>query len=375
MAHVHQAARELERLPLGSAVVQCSDVEGDPHPRESPVRCARRAPSLSLHFDWASMRCRCMRSSTIIIQSMGRTWPAGEREDSGWTQWLEGRGREGTRRSRRAPACPVPHGAPGHLWPIAQARPLDDRCDAQPGLSGCGCALEPSPPTRIVVGEDGGEGARHPHCPETAFEPSFRRLACCHHARLAGAPQDFPLLALTRNRCPARVVHLHGSMANRLAGSGNLLMKACSRLLLRQCDAILVLSEQERRDWLRSAPSARVEVVVNPFVPPARMPAPTNAGTPTLLFVGRLIPEKGVFDLLEALRLVDGSDRAHCASRARDRSRRNCVRVSRGWVCRIASTSWGTSPAMHYGVCTCPRQPWCCLPTLAKDSRRSSARR
>lgn len=118
--------------------------------------------------------------------------------------------------------------------------------------------------------------------------------------------RDLPLLALTRSRCRTRVVHLHGSMVDRLVGPGNVLMKACSRLLLRQCDAILVLSEEERRNWLRFAPRARVEVVVNPFVAPPRMPGPavTGAEPPALLFVGRLIPEKGVFDLLEAFRLV-----------------------------------------------------------------------
>jgi glycosyltransferase involved in cell wall biosynthesis len=114
-----------------------------------------------------------------------------------------------------------------------------------------------------------------------------------------------PLLLVTRGLCKARVLHLHGSMVDRLVRPGHGLMKACSRWLVRRCDAVLVLSEEERREWRSFSPETRFEVVVNPFVPAPDTPqGPRPNGAPVLLFIGRLIPEKGVFDLLEALRVV-----------------------------------------------------------------------
>jgi glycosyltransferase involved in cell wall biosynthesis len=118
--------------------------------------------------------------------------------------------------------------------------------------------------------------------------------------------RDLPLLLLTRGMCGARIVQLHGSMVDRLVRPGHPLMKLWSRLLVRQCDAVLVLSEEERSGWLRFAPRATVEVVVNPFVPPSGAVeiGRCKSEPPVLLFVGRLIKEKGVFDLVQALGLV-----------------------------------------------------------------------
>ena len=136
----------------------------------------------------------------------------------------------------------------------------------------------------------------------------------------AGLARDVPLVLLSRWLCDRRVVQFHGSSPDRLLGPGSLLFKAVSRALISQVDAVLVLSEEERREWSTFFPHGRFEVVTNPFLPvaahpeqgasgPSRRPSETSPDLsrpgdhePVLLFVGRLMREKGVFDLVEALR-------------------------------------------------------------------------
>ena len=128
--------------------------------------------------------------------------------------------------------------------------------------------------------------------------------------------RDIPLLALTRGCCRARVLQLHGSMVDTLVGPRHRLLKVCSKWLVRQCDAVLVLSSEEQDQWRDFAPGVRFEVVTNPFQPPEpplASPPHTRRAPPVVLFVGRLVPEKGIFDLLEAARRV--ASRQDCVLR------------------------------------------------------------
>jgi glycosyltransferase involved in cell wall biosynthesis len=119
--------------------------------------------------------------------------------------------------------------------------------------------------------------------------------------------RDIPLLAFTRSLCPRIVLQLHGSQSDELVSSGHVMLKVASRLLLRLSDAILVLSTHERRQWQEFYPKCNVHVVSNPYAPP-----PTSGCVAPrayrerpgkrlrVLYVGRLVPEKGILDLLEA---------------------------------------------------------------------------
>jgi glycosyltransferase involved in cell wall biosynthesis len=128
----------------------------------------------------------------------------------------------------------------------------------------------------------------------------------------AGLARDVPLMWMSRPLCPHRVLHFHGSYADRLRAPGRWPFKALSRLLVRSCDAVLLLSEDERRAWARFEPRVRFEVVLNPFVAscaPTRASHPdeprhTPGATPVIVFVGRLMAEKGIFDLVEAVSLI-----------------------------------------------------------------------
>jgi glycosyltransferase involved in cell wall biosynthesis len=131
--------------------------------------------------------------------------------------------------------------------------------------------------------------------------------------------RDLPLVLSVRRGRPPLVLHLHGSECGRLGAPGARLFTALSKVLVRRAVAIMLLSTQEQRAWQAACPHVEFAVVVNPFVPPshaAREAAPAKAAPakaapggapaapPHLFTVARLIPEKGVFDLLDALAIV-----------------------------------------------------------------------
>jgi glycosyltransferase involved in cell wall biosynthesis len=136
----------------------------------------------------------------------------------------------------------------------------------------------------------------------------------------AGLMRDIPLVLLSKGVCPHRVIKFHGSFSGELRAPGHTLLKLASRVLVGACDASLVLSQEERVEWSAFYPAGRFEVVANAFTPELLGAAPAAAGgdrgeaasaragyrsgVPTLLFVGRLMPEKGVFDLVRAMARV-----------------------------------------------------------------------
>jgi glycosyltransferase involved in cell wall biosynthesis len=120
--------------------------------------------------------------------------------------------------------------------------------------------------------------------------------------------RDIPLLLLTRQLCPHIVLQLHGSFSDQLVVPGNLLFKLFSHWLVDLSDAILVLSTEEQREWQKFHSKGRFYVTINPFHPDllefANSGQPDNGKSgedPVLLFVGRLMREKGIFDLLNAI--------------------------------------------------------------------------
>ncbi len=138
-----------------------------------------------------------------------------------------------------------------------------------------------------------------------AWRPDVVYVATAHN--WPGLARDVPL-AFSSTQGPPLVFHLHGSESQRLAGSGGRLFKAASLALARSAAAVMLLSREEAGEWRRFCPGARFEVVLNPFVPasPAvpEPPAHPRHGAPTLICVARLIPSKGVFDLLDAFAML-----------------------------------------------------------------------
>lgn len=118
--------------------------------------------------------------------------------------------------------------------------------------------------------------------------------------------RDLPLAVLARRLVPCIAVQFHGGWSNRLGERGHQLFQAASGWLQRWTDGFLLLSSEECADWQRFRPQGCYRRADNPFV--ARHPVPSRPtvrqGLPVALLVGRLIPEKGVLDLVEAVVLL-----------------------------------------------------------------------
>jgi len=123
--------------------------------------------------------------------------------------------------------------------------------------------------------------------------------------------RDIPLLFATRPLCRHIVVQFHGGRSDLLAGRGHTAFKIASQMLLRASDGALTLSTDEQRHLQQFYPQGRFYRVSNPFLAPDRVRPVADVrsfglkpGVPTLLFVGRLMREKGIFDTLDALAML-----------------------------------------------------------------------
>jgi glycosyltransferase involved in cell wall biosynthesis len=117
--------------------------------------------------------------------------------------------------------------------------------------------------------------------------------------------RDIPLLFAVRRLVPCIVMQFHGGRSDVLVGAGHRGFKTATRLLLSRSDGLLVLSDEEARETREFSPGTVIRTVSNPFLRAGDPPAHSNGvAEPTLLFAGRLVPEKGVLDSVEAVSLL-----------------------------------------------------------------------
>lgn len=129
--------------------------------------------------------------------------------------------------------------------------------------------------------------------------------------------RDLVLVWMIRRHVRTIVLQWHGSRADLVSSPGERALKWTTRLLLRRTDGVFVLSSEELAGFRALASGARFEVVSNPFVPLSGAKTRNggqarSADSPArLLFVARLLPEKGVFDVVDALGLLVRRRSAH----------------------------------------------------------------
>ena len=144
--------------------------------------------------------------------------------------------------------------------------------------------------------------------------------------------RDVPLALSMTGEGPPLVLHLHGSECDRLGEPRTWLFTSLSLWLMRHVSAVLVLSTEELCEWRRFCPEGRFHLVENPFVPAAtRVPDSSHPNGPgggcaTLLFAGRLVAEKGIFELLDALSIVRRQRRCRLIVAGRGEAERETVR-------------------------------------------------
>lgn len=108
------------------------------------------------------------------------------------------------------------------------------------------------------------------------------------------------------------VLHAHGAAFDEFFTSLPRLAQRMVRSVFARADCFLVLSNQWREFYTRRCglPTGRMVVLCNPTVVPARMTDRSGRDTVQFLFLGRIGPRKGAFDLLNAFATLAGQVRA-----------------------------------------------------------------
>ena len=126
-----------------------------------------------------------------------------------------------------------------------------------------------------------------------------RRIAVHAHIAVRGFWREAALVAPALAARSPVLLHLHGNGFDRIYDEANTLARTLMRSLLERAACVLVPCES-LRGWVRGvARDAHVVCVPNPVTiePPSQDPCRPNM----VLFLGHMAPDKGVFDLLEAV--------------------------------------------------------------------------
>ncbi len=139
-------------------------------------------------------------------------------------------------------------------------------------------------------------------CVRLATLLASRQVEAVHvHVSSGGSfLRKLPLFAMALAARRPLIVHVHGGNFIGFHRNASPLMRAAINLCLRRAQAVVALSPSWARR-LADLSGRRVDCIVNPAptAPPSACDRPAPPGL-RVLFLGHLLREKGVFDLLEA---------------------------------------------------------------------------
>jgi glycosyltransferase involved in cell wall biosynthesis len=120
--------------------------------------------------------------------------------------------------------------------------------------------------------------------------------------------RDLLLVSCVRKSVPAIILQPHGSQVERLSSPRGRLFKCAAAALLAHVDAVFLLSTEEIQAVEGFAPRTNAYLVRNPYDPGCldSTPVSVHEGRLNVLFVGRMVREKGVLDLVAAAADSDG---------------------------------------------------------------------
>jgi len=172
----------------------------------------------------------------------------------------------------------------------------------------------------------------------------------------ASLTRDIPLLLLAKPFARRLVLEVHGSEIGLVLDPQARLFRLASLWLVRLADEILLLSTEEEQQWTRLCPRSRFRVIDYAFIPLAERckleaeaaRAAPSSEKPVILFVGRLIREKGPFDVLEALEVVRQKHDCHAIFAGAGRERRRLMEAAeqRGLTGAVTFASYLQKPAL-----------------------------
>lgn len=115
------------------------------------------------------------------------------------------------------------------------------------------------------------------------------------------------LILFVRNKVKTIILYTHGSASNLLDKKGHILFKIFASKLLHKIDGVGLLSTQEICEWKRFYKNGKYFLLSNPYSinDEAQMiikkTRNDQRGKIEILFVGRLLKEKGVYEIIDSI--------------------------------------------------------------------------